>query len=354
MDELTRLTAKLITFKTVKEHPEELQRCTEFIARYFKNKHVRKFMHNGKPSLFITNRKTKRPKILLNGHIDVVEGEPEQFLPRIKAGRLYGRGAVDMKAGVAACMLAMQHSTGDVGLMIVADEEIGGMDGTGFLIKKGYGGRFVIGAEPNQAKQPGQLDITIAHKGVLWIKVIAHGKACHGSRPWLGKNAAEKLIAAYAAIKKAFPETTPQDRWKNTLNLGSIHAGNSPNRVPDRAEMTLDIRFTENNTPQKLLSRLRKLTDCKIETIEASPLLKNKNNRMIKKLQKTIMATTKKPCLLLKEHGSSDLRYTSEKGMTSVIFGPRGANYHGKDEYVEVRSLATYYAALMRFLNEES
>ena len=104
--------------------------------------------------------------VILNGHIDVIEAEEKQFQPYIKDGKMYGRGAVDMKAGVAAFMVAAaqlkdRNLTTRVMLQIVPDEEIGGMNGTKYLTKNGYLGDFII------CRKLTNMGIVIHSKGVL-------------------------------------------------------------------------------------------------------------------------------------------------------------------------------------------
>ncbi len=128
MNEIITLTQELIRFRTVKNNPQEIKSGVDFIKKYLSGCGVliQEFESAGKPSLFITYTKTKRPKLLLNGHLDVVEGEEEQFIPKIIGNKLYGRGAVDMKAGLATMLFLMKELSEqkpDIGLMIVSDEK---------------------------------------------------------------------------------------------------------------------------------------------------------------------------------------------------------------------------------------
>ena len=357
-EELSKLTQDLIRFKTTKENIAELNKCVEYIKDYFTDCDVviKEFKSNNKPSLVISYEDTKNPKLLLNGHIDVVEAEEEQYNPRIEGDKLFGRGSVDMKAGVAALMLLMKEGSKkdkkpDVALMIVPDEEIGGMDGTRYLLEQGYRAGFAIAAEPNHTDDLGTLNIVIKEKGVLWLKISVSGKASHGARPWLGDNAAEKLLNVYEQIKNLFEETTEDNRWKSTINLGKIRSGNSPNRVPDKAEFILDIRFTEETNSKELIEKIKQIGDVKLEVLEDSPMLLNENPIMIYKLKETIEKVTGNKSELQNNHGASDLAYASEKGIESAIFGPYGLNYHGKEEFVYLSSLELYYKVMKEFIS---
>jgi len=360
-EELINLTKDLIRFKSTKDNPEEIQACLNYIKDYFKYSDViiKEFVKNNKPSLFISYRDTKKPKLLLNGHIDVIEAEEDQFNPTIDGDKLFGRGSVDMKAGVAASIVLLKEfskkkNKPDLGLMIVSDEEIGGFDGTGYLVSKGYGGDFAIAAEPNHTESLNKLNIVIAEKGVLWLKIKTRGIACHGSRPWLGENAIEKLITKSKEIKDLFEEASNDEFWKNTINFGKIEGGDSPNRVPDLAELTIDIRYTEETNSDELLKKIKSISDIEVEVLEDAPMLLNKDNvDIINKLKKVTEEVTDNEVNLLKECGASDLRFTSEKGMPSVIFGPFGENYHGLKEYVSISNLILFTKSLKQFIIKE-
>lgn len=108
--------------------------------------------------------------LLLNGHVDVVSGKAELFIPKEMDGKLYGRGAADMKAGVAAMMAAMVELNkldlqSKIQLQVVSDEEAGGENCSGYLAEQGYRGDFVICAEPTQ------LGIGLQAKGILNIDI---------------------------------------------------------------------------------------------------------------------------------------------------------------------------------------
>jgi len=358
--ELIKLTSDLIKFQSTKDNYSEIKKCLEYIKKYFANTNIiiKEFEYNKKPSLVISFQNKTHYKLLLNGHIDVVEADEEQYNPKIKEDKLYGRGAIDMKGGVAAFLLLIkelskQKTQPDMALMIVSDEELGGPNGTGQLSKK-YTADLVIASEPIQSISPSIINIVIAEKGVLWLKIIAKGKACHASRPWLGDNALVTLTQTYNKLKKLFPDTTTQNRWKNTLNLGKITGGDSPNKVPDYAEMLLDIRYIESTNSKKLISKIKKILpkNVTVEIIDDAPMLINKNMLQIKKLQQSIAKSTQTKVELLKEHGASDLRFYSDKGIPAVICGPLGSNYHGKEEFIYISSLELYYKALKNFVKE--
>ena len=147
----------------------------------------------GRPSLIITAKgKGSGKTLMLNAHLDTVgvEGMPEPFTPRYEGNRLYGRGAVDMKAGLAACMAVIAevqtlNLAGDVLLTAVADEESDSVGMTQVLEH--------CHADAAIVTEPTQLDIHIAHRGFTIFEIEMLGRASHTSQPHLGINAIQHL-----------------------------------------------------------------------------------------------------------------------------------------------------------------
>ena len=180
--------------------------------------------------------------------------------PRVENGRLYGRGASDMKSGVAALTWAglrlagMPRPRAGLTLVYCADEE-NGCRGSRFLAQDpsriGPIGALVV-AEPS-ANQP-----WLGHKGVLWLRARFIGKAAHASMPQAGDNAIYKAARAVAAL-----ETMDLSAWEHphlgrpTRNVGTISGGTRINMVPDAAELTLDIRSLPGMDHARLLDLAR-------------------------------------------------------------------------------------------------
>jgi len=279
-------------------------------------------------------------------------------MPFVENNHIYGRGAVDMKAGVASYMLlfrelAEQGVKHDMALMIVSDEETGGDDGTRHLIEDlGYSSDFAMASEPGHSS-PDRVNITIAEKGLLWLKIKTRGVSCHGSRPWLGENAIEKMMQKTMEIKKLFPETTESDRWKTTVNIAAIKGGDTANKVPDLAELTLDIRYTEETSIPEIIDKFNRIRDIEVEVLHKASMMVNHDDAdPVNRLQNIGKKISGKEVELTRDHGASDLRFTSEKNIPSVIFGPYGRNHHGKGEYVSIKSLDLYYKILKTFITQ--
>ena len=184
-DELIQLTCDLIAIPSTADRPEELQAVIDYAERYARSLpgvHIERCEWAGKPSLVVTLRDTRSPAVMLNAHLDVVPARPEQFRPEVRDGRIYGRASQDMKGAGAVLLrllkdLAALDAPPDVGFMFVSDEEIGGMDGTGYLLQQGWRCGFFLAAEPTD------LEICYEQKGAMWVELRLRGQPAHGSRP---------------------------------------------------------------------------------------------------------------------------------------------------------------------------
>ncbi|MCU1438891.1 MAG: peptidase, partial [Naasia sp.] len=183
-----------------------------------------------------------RPLLLFTGHVDVVPVSDESrwarppFSARLEEGRLWGRGASDMKAGIAGFVSALlsqadSHPKGAAGALFTTDEETGcqGALAAAALVTELPVALFVV-AEPTDAVP------FRGHKGVTWVRVRTEGVAAHGSTPELGVSAIRRLADL---TRRAEALESPE--W-DTMNVGLISGGSAPNIVPVEAEATIDMR----------------------------------------------------------------------------------------------------------------
>lgn len=355
LKEIVDLTSKLISFQTTGDRPRELERCVNFIEGFFQETDliVKRFGKSGKPSLVINFEKTKVPKVFLNGHIDVVPGEDSQFEPRVSGGRLFGRGTCDMKGQVAAFAVLMRNLSlsgkrRSLGLMVVSDEEIGGFNGSLYLLKRGYKPKFLLSGEPTDLKIGNQA------KGIMWLKLVAKGKSGHSARPWEGENAVLKITKAVQKINRHYPAPL-KEVWKTTVNLAVIKGGDIPNKIPDQAGAILDIRYIPEDDPKRLLEDLKKL--CPEVTFKSA--LKNnlfepaaftpRDNSYILKLKKAIEEVTSYKAEFVNKHAASDVRHFTAADIPAVVFGPNVTGSHTEEEWVDLGSLERFYRVLYKF-----
>jgi succinyl-diaminopimelate desuccinylase len=290
--------------------------------------------------------------VVFHGHLDVVPGLSEQFEPRIEGDRLIGRGAYDMKGGLAAMMAALKDVAAQrsvkVRLVCVPDEESEEIEdrATDWLVRKGLGGDFAITGEPTD------FAIGVQAKGVLMMRVAVSGTAAHGSTPWLGDNAVLKAIDCFRTI-----ETLPFSRESSELferpsiNLGRIFGGDRVNKVPDRCEMSIDIRYLPGQDPGEILAQVRSIPDLEIvRTFTRVPALVSRTNPYVRALRDAVRASTGQETTSVGRDGASDAVSFLEAGIPAVEFGPHGGGHHGPEEWVAISSLAAYRRALVDFV----
>ncbi|WP_204166786.1 M20/M25/M40 family metallo-hydrolase [Bacillus sp. CGMCC 1.16541] len=289
--------------------------------------------------------------LTLNGHVDVVSGNASQFVPFQDGNRLYGRGAADMKGGLAAMMAAVvelkdQRLPCKVQLQIVSDEETGGFHCSKFLSEQGYVGDFLICGEPTM------LHIGLQAKGILQADVTIRGQAAHGSRPWEGINAIETAMSLYQRIF-TLPFALEHSPFYEapSINLAKIQGGDAYNKVPDCCTLSLDIRYLPHQSLDEIILQLEQLFDEKIKVgLCGDPIQTQPDDRWVKTLVTSIAQTTKTEVKLFGQHGSADGRFFSRFGIPAVEFGPSGDGWHGDKEFVLLSSLYEYKNILTCFV----
>lgn len=353
-EEILELTEKLVGFKSTNDNLEEINNCLNFIEEYFSGPEFEIFRHekNDIPSMVVTFGE-KNPELMLHGHIDVIEAPDEMFQTERKDGKLYGRGTGDMKAGVAALMQIMKDLKDEqpsIGLMIVSDEERGGFNGAGYLFSEKYSPEFAISAEPNNID--GYLDIITDQKGILQLKISTEGFSAHGSRPWNGENAMEKFMEKWPEIKDLFEDHGDGNNWVTTVNLGKVRAGESTNKVPEKAEAWLDIRTAREYPNDEVLEDIRDIEGLEVEeSLNESMFSTDSENEKVQAL-KNSAEKFEDECKVSRKEPGSDMRFLTENGIPAVVFGPEGYNAHAPDEYAVIDSLGDYYEIMMDFIEE--
>ena len=301
-----------------------------------------------------------RQRILLAPHLDTVGGEsPEIFRPREKHGRLHGRGACDTKGSVAALLTALtelarsERRPGQTEIVFagLVDEE-NGQGGSRALVAKGFKADLAIVGEPTR------LQIVTAHKGDLWLQLEGRGKAAHGARPELGRNAVHAMARIvdlfetdYAAAlrKRAHPLL-----GHPTINVGSIAGGSQPNIVPGRCRISIDRRTipgeTEARVRREIQSLLRKhKLSAKLLNVRNAPCPPLETNSKLP-LVKQFLANVGQAKPIGADY-FCDAAVLAGGGIPSVVFGPGDiAQAHTADEWISLRQLEQSTRMLLRFL----
>jgi succinyl-diaminopimelate desuccinylase len=261
------LTSRLIQFDTVNPPGRELE-CARHLddllrANGFRTQLVP--MGEGRASLVARRGRQRAGKpLVFTGHIDVVplgtrEWTRDPFSGEVADGKVWGRGASDMKSGVAAFVVAAIETAprvekeSEIVLLITAGEETG-CDGAVSIVEaglQGTAGALVI-CEPT-ANVP-----FVGHKGALWLKATARGKTAHGSMPEQGDNAVYKAARAVERLS-CFDFRCERHPVLGgpTLNVGTFHGGLNINSVPDRAEVEIDMRTIPAVDHAKLREEIR-------------------------------------------------------------------------------------------------
>src|SRR2546422_694251 len=194
-----------------------------------------------------------RQRILLAPHLDTVNGSEPQFIPRTRNGQLFGRGACDTKGPLAAMLVALcelarsrqRPKETEIIFAGLVDEE-NAQAGSRALVASGLKADLAIVGEPTR------LQVVTAHKGDLWLRLETRGKAAHGSRPELGKNAIHEMARIVELLETSYARTLRRRKHRllghPTVSVGSIAGGSQPNIVPDRCLISIDRRMVPGET----------------------------------------------------------------------------------------------------------
>lgn len=352
MEDILSLAKKFISIPSVTGDLSSSKEIIEIAKKELSGFQIRDFESDGFPSILVSNKKNPpdQYRILLNAHLDVVTGNAKQYAPEIRNGKLFGRGAYDMKGAVATMIALYKKIANKVdfpfGIQITTDEEVGGANGTAHQIKKGIRADFVITGEGTCFK------IVNESKAIMRFKLQAKGRNSHSAYPWLGENAIVKMQKAIASINEKYPQTTSEYNG-TTVAVTSISTNNAIyNKIPDHCEAILDARVIADEK-MVLLQNLKELVrdEIGIELIEDSDPHKTKPDSIfIKKLKNITKNILNHETTLCRAHGQSDARYFSAIGCEGIEFGPIGGNHHAEDEWVDIKSLEDYYKILEDFL----
>ncbi|MEO0191240.1 MAG: M20/M25/M40 family metallo-hydrolase [candidate division WOR-3 bacterium] len=362
MNDLLNLTLKLVEVPSVAQNPEALKKVIGIADDFLPQGLIRhRYEREGRPSMVVSFVEGKRPETLFLAHLDVVDAKPEQFRPRLEGDKLYARGALDMK-GPSAAMLAVfrdlyrEGKCPSAALMLTTDEEIGSANGVAYLVRdEGWSGDFVVIPDggPN-------FSLVTKGKGAFHIRVFAKGKAVHGSAPWAGDNAIDRIIGFYEELKRVFATPEPcgdEGHWHQTLNIGLIKGGKKVNIVPDEAEASFDIRFTEAWSVARVDETVKDLAERHGLSYEVESTGEPFNTPLdephLVRFARCMEEVLGHPPVPGHEHGATDGRFFSEKGIPTVITYPEGWGIHGDEEWVSVSSLAKLYRIIRKYLEGE-
>lgn len=351
LDEIVALTEKFIRIPSVSGDIDKAVEILQLAKNELADHKFTPFVSNSFPSLLYSNQNTNKFKVILNAHLDVVPGEISQYVPEIRDGKLYGRGAFDMKGAAAVMILLFNEMAEQVnyplGLQLVTEEELPEGDGTDYQLSKGVRTDFAIMGECGS-------NFRIIHetKGVITAKIKTLGYTAHGAYPWKGKNAILLMYEALAALQKHFPVPNgPSDDI--TITVSKVSTTNETwNKVPDNCTATLDIRYNKKDHTtviDKIRAVLPEFVTFEVRQARNHHFTDPKNEyiQLLKKAGEEVLS---KEVSVEKTYGGSDTTYFSNVGCDAVEFGPVGHGQHNGEEWVDIKSLADYYQILKKFL----
>ena len=362
---LLKTVEDLIRFRTETGNLKEIDKCMQYCQKLFKNSeaYVDVCRYEGvSPVLYIRNQDVEDFDVVILGHLDVVPAADEMFVPYIKEGKMYGRGTLDMKSFAAVAFNSMFHVLENklnlkFGIILSTDEEKGSASTHAFMA-----------AHPNiKAKivldndVGGDISKIVSKcKNPVFVKIIAEGIEAHGSTPWEGIDANEKLMKTCANLRKIYPYYSkelpqPKNKWQDTVHFAKISGGEVANIISNHAEALCDFRLTENssvkNLKKNLDSCMEKGVTYKIVS-ESTPVVMDENNPYI-----TDYKTFAENILGQKiefEHigGATDSRSFAVKGSIVIMHSGTGDGMHASGEYVVVDSVEKIADIQIKFLDK--
>jgi len=341
----------------------------EFLQQYFSRFGIECRLQyvDDERSNIIADIEGENPDILnmWNGHLDTVpcgnidEWKTDPLSPVIAEGRIHARGASDMKSGLAAMVssLCQMKAAGkkpynSIRFIGTCDEEQGGTGALRVIEEKqsGYPAMMIIG-------EPTDCNIGIAQKGCLWIKLAVKGKTSHGAYPEQGINAVESAFEIYRRFKDKLKQFRHPCLNESTVAVTSVTGGIAPNMIPDRCELTMDVRIVPGLSIEKTLHILEQICeDSEANTgdrLKASFLIVNErpavdtdtDDESVLMLKKLITRQGLTPELLgINYFTDASVFIKAYPEIPVLLFGPGSPEMaHKPDEYVEIEK---YYAAV--------
>ncbi|EAF1783374.1 ArgE/DapE family deacylase [Listeria monocytogenes] len=298
--------------------------------------------------------------LAFSGHMDVVDaGDVSKWkFPPFEAteheGKIYGRGATDMKSGLAAMVIAMielheekQKLNGKIKLLATVGEEVGEL-GAEQLTQKGYADDLdgLIIGEPSGHR------IVYAHKGSINYTVKSTGKNAHSSMPEFGVNAIDNLLLFYNEVEKFVKsiDATNEILGDFIHNVTVIDGGNQVNSIPEKAQLQGNIRSIpemDNETVKqvlvKIINKLNKQENVNLELIfdyDKQPVFSDKNSDLVHIAKSVASDIVKEEIPLLGISGTTDAaEFTkAKKEFPVIIFGPGNETPHQVNENVSIEN----------------
>jgi succinyl-diaminopimelate desuccinylase len=329
----------------------------------------------GSVSNLWARRGAAAPLVCFAGHTDVVPPGPleqwhsDPFMPAVRDGRLYGRGAADMKSSIAAFVVAAEmflkerpaHS-GSIALLLTSDEEGPSIDGTARVVERLRGGGeaidYCVVGEPTSVSALGDM-IKNGRRGSLSGRLTVRGVQGHIAYPQLARNPIHELAPALAELAAVQWDAGSEHFAPTAWQVSNIHGGTGAgNVIPGAVQVDFNFRFSTASTERSLRERFEALLqkhrlDYAVEwTLGGKPFI-TQRGRLIEVVSQAIRRQTGRLPEISTTGGTSDARFIAEICPQVVEFGPVNASIHKLNEHIELgafESLPRIYLDTLRAL----
>ena len=367
-DKILQNASNLIKMNTVQENKEIIMDALQYCIDYFKGKKVfhKIFKDDGiQPVAVISNidpNKSLSFDILTCHHIDIVPCDTEQLKPKIQDGKFYGRGALDMKTWLCVSMNTLEYIVDNnipvkFAILITTDEETTATGAEYITKNTDINAKLLL--DPDVA---GDINEVIHRcKSATFIKLIAEGVGTHGSLPWNGIDANEKIMQVISKIRQHFKyyskdgeQPERNDAWVDTMHIGEISGGSAVNVISSYCYANLDFRLTENTPNEKLFKLLDELMidGVRYEVINEGILVNVDENNIYMKTYLDIAEKIigKRPNLA-SIGGATDARHFAKK-MPLIMHSGSGDGEHGLGEYCLISSVEQLAQIQIEFIKK--
>jgi succinyl-diaminopimelate desuccinylase len=385
-EELIELAQALIRFPTINPPGDAYRPCAEFIGRRLSGRgfavnYVRAAGAPGDseryPRINVIARREGRvagPCVHFNSHIDVVQTgagwTQDPFAAAIRDGKIYGRGACDMKGGLAASIIAVEalidsasELPGTLEISGTVDEESGGYGGVHYLAQRGWFSAprvdHVIIPEPLNVDR-----VCIGHRGVWWAEIETHGRMAHGSMPFLGDCAVRHMNAFIDRLERdLYPKlaarrtdmpVVPSGARHSTMNINSIHGGQAETSgfpapcVPDSCRVVIDRRLLIEENMDSVKGEVRALLEQLVaeregfayelrDIFEVQPTMADRSGPVARSTAAAIQRVLGREAEVVCSPGTYDQKHIDRIGKLRdcIAYGPGILDLaHQPDEYV--------------------
>lgn len=363
--DLMQTIEELIRFRTETGNVAEIEKCLAYLNKNLQNSGamVQICRNEGvSPVFFASNQVADVYDVLVIGHIDVVPAAEEMFNPHYADGKIFGRGALDMKSFAAVALnslhYVLEHNLPlKFAVILSTDEEKGSKSTEAFLATHPkLNAKIVLDNDVG-----GDITkIVVRCKNPVFVKITAKGEVAHGSTPWEGRDANENLFKTWKNIRKIYPafskdEAKPENTWIDTVHVAKISGGEVTNSIAAKAEALLNFRLTETSSVESLCANLDK---CMAKGVSyqivssATPVIMREDNPAIAIYKNFSEHILGRPLGFEYIGGATDSREFAVRGATVIMHSGSGEGMHAPGEYAIVESIKQIAEIQIKFLEK--